>query len=85
MTKGHLGIGDIRPYTSSMVAHPYVKEFEICLHKADDSISMKMTVNAIAPYDAKLQAASMRNEDLVYAVIWLDLSEVATVHRDKPN
>ncbi len=70
---------------SAMPKTPRISGFEICLHKADGSISMKMTVNAFGPYDAKLQAERMLKDNIAYAVIWKDLTEVATVHRDVPN
>jgi hypothetical protein len=68
-----------------MAELPPVSVFEICLHKADGTVSMKMMVNAFGPSDAKLQAVKMLKDGLAYAVIWKGVIEVATVHRDKPN
>jgi hypothetical protein len=68
-----------------MMALPPVFGFEVCLHRADGTVSIIMAINAFGPYDAKLQASKMLNDDMPYAIIWQELIEVATVHRHKPN
>jgi hypothetical protein len=64
-----------------MTEFPKVSSFEIRLHKADNTVSIVMTVNAHGHYDAELQARKMLQDDIAYAVIWQGLAEVATVHR----
>ncbi len=81
----HGDFSTIKALYSAMPEIPQISGFEICLHKADGSISMKMTVNAFGPYDAQLQAERMLKDNIAYAVIWKDLIEVATVHRDVQN
>lgn len=64
---------------------PPVSSFEIRFHKSDGSVSLIMTISAFGPEEVKLRAFKMLNADLAYAIIWLGMAEVATVHRDKPN
>ena len=64
---------------------PAVIEYEIQLFKSDGSLSIIMTVAAIGPHDAKIQATKMLQAGIDYAIIWQGLVEVGTVHRHKPN
>lgn len=64
---------------------PRVKSYEIHLHKADGTLSIIMTANALGLYGAKLEARRMLKADIAYAIIWRNQIEVATVRREKLN
>ncbi len=62
-----------------------VNDFEVRLYKADGKLSIVMAIVGMGPQDAKSQAARMLKDEITYAIIWQGLTEIATVHRDKPT